>query len=203
MAVNEMTEGSGLNRVLSQAFGVQGAAAPFLATEVFPVLVMGNDRPEWKYLSDERLSMGRATDAATVGQQSSSGLKVDSTQTRTLAVVERIICAQTASTNQFLEVRSGRSATSDSTSKGFFRDLRFRLGNQPSADNFIHTTATPQGNVMGIFALPAAGQVVIEGPFVLMPGSYIQVTSQSTNTQVVATFIWREYAAAQGELRGV
>lgn len=198
MPTNEMTEGGGLNRVLSSAFGVQGPAAPFMATEVFPVLVLGNDRPEWHFLADERLSSGRRNDGASVGNYSHVGLKV-AAELGTIAVVERIRITGGGS----WEIRIGRSAASDAAGKGYFCDTRFAVGNQPSADLFDRTQATQQGNLLERIAVAASLDQLVTGPWVLHPDSFIVVTSTAVNTGVDASFYWREYRATDGELRGV
>lgn len=201
MAVNEMTEGAGLNRVLSNAFGVQGAAAPFLATEVFPVLVMGSERPEWNYLAGQGLAGGYRNDAAAgAGVFSSVGVKVASTL-RTIVVVDQVEVINSTGGVLDYVLRVGRSALSDAAGKGFYRDLRYPVGAQPSADLFDYSNAVTQGNTVYRLRVPTGDSRSLQRPVILFPDSYVLVQCVTANNACQASFNWREYAAADGELR--
>ena len=132
MGFNEMVGGDRINLLLSKRFKIQGPPAPVMASEMFPVTVTENDRPEFHFLAQSHLWGATATDLGVVAQRSNSGVQnpVDS---GVLVVVKRVwlstdgipdavfdlrveltnggVTPDTVSATRFLDTRLGGSST--------------------------------------------------------------------------------------------
>ena len=199
MSQNELEDGAGLNQILSRAFGVQGAAAPFMASEVFPVLVMGNDRPEWQFLSGDRLASGFHSDAAIAAQRSHVGIN-NPAGSGAICVVESIIVSGISAT---VAIAIGKGAVIDSAAgQKFFRDTRLPIATGgPTCDLYDTTQAGALGATVLTLEVGAVA-LEVKGPWILAPDGFLLVRG-GTAVAVSANFIWREYAAANGELRNI
>lgn len=201
MSRNELEHGERINSILSRAFGVQGPPAPFMASELFPNLVMGNDRPEWGYLGNERYCAGQGSDAAAVGQTSHVGLN-NPDASGVIAVVTGIVLANNTGAVATIDIAVGRDNTPDSSAGGHFRDTRYPSSQVSTCDIWLRTNATTQGTTIARYKIATGGTIVVTQPFVLSPGGFVVVRHSAQNVVCDASFYWREYAAAEGELRG-
>lgn len=198
MRQNEMTEGSRVNRMLSNKYGVQGPPAPFMASELFPMIDVGSPPPEDYYLADQRLAMGRRIDAATGAQYSAVGIH-NPAGSGAIVVVDSIHLYSTSTL--LADVRIDTNPTTDATGSGWWRDTRWSGAGAPVADLFDRTTATQTGNLVGVIRVLANTDGVVEGPFVLGEDGWVGVDWQTVSQAMDATFRWREYAATEAELR--
>jgi len=203
MSQNELESGAGLNQVLSKAFGVQGAAAPFMASEVFPTLVMGNDRPEWNFLSGDRLCAGAQSDAAVAAQISQVGLN-NPAGSGVIIVVESVTVTDvTGGAARLYRLGLGIGATIDTATGAAFVDTRWGFVNTPTGDVYRLTQVARTGTTILTFPVAGAGHTTIKGPWVLAPDGFIVASGNGVASAIDASYSWREYAAADGELRNI
>lgn len=203
MAQNEIEYGQGLNQVLSRRFGVQGAPSPFMASEVFPTLVLGNDRPEWGFLQQERRAGGNAADAAVAAQSSQVGV-TNPSGSNAIVVITRIIVNNSTAGALLHNIGIGNSVTVDNLGSSFFLDTRLGFATQrPTANVFLLTQATGIGNIIAQVTAPAAQWAELQGAWILGPNGFLVVRGALNQQAVSAAFEWYEYAASPGELFGV
>lgn len=209
MARNEMTEGEGLNRILSNVYGIQGPPAQFMASEVFPMLVMGNERPEWQALEGRRLAHAQFTDGAVVGQYSRGGIW-NRPSKNAIVVVEHVNAYRSAASASDYELRIGVSNQEgpsiwDSTLETQFRDTRWMndVGTKvPTTNAVILTSVNQIGKAIETFYLDQYDNWQLDGPIVLGPGGYLLLQAGNTNQQTLGSMQFIEWAARPGELLG-
>ena len=202
MARNEMTEGAGLNRILSDAFGVQGAAAPFMASEVFPMLVLGNDRAEWKYLSGERLAGVVRGVTGSLGNISHAGL-YNSAGSGILGVIQSLnIMNHTGATDDFVVSIGASPFPVGGASQGFYRDRRWGDA-LTGLRAFYRLNATAVGDSIWGERLTDDESKTVKLPIILPPGSFVACWASASNVDFTTAWEWYEYGATDGELRGI
>lgn len=205
MAQNELEDGASINLVLSRRFGVQGAPAPFMASEVFPTLAMEGPSapPEYHFLGGSRLVAGQRLDTAAAANFSHAGLQ-NPLESGALIVVHRIILNESAGVNDTLIVAiGGQAAAFVGAVGGEFRDTRQGFGaNTGSAGKiFISTQATQLGREMFRVRMETQSTLAIDQPgIVLGPGGFCVCRPNGQNSQVDASFLWVERALTKGEL---
>jgi len=202
MGQNELQGGEGVNLILTKRFRIQGAAAPYMASELFPNITLENDRPEWAFLAGDRLCSGDGTDGA-VAAQTSNVFVLNPAGSNALVVVSRIITISFAT--QSLDIRIGINNSALSGARKPFRDMRF---GQPAgtagsiAQVGIHTSATVIGRIILALRVLDDERIMLPGAWILTPGSFLAVSSGDVNNRVDANFEWMERAAQPGELQG-
>lgn len=198
---------SGLNQILAKRLTTPGAAvAPGVAPELFPNLVLENDRPEWKYLAGEKLaSMAGFAIAAVAASISTIRLR-NPLGSNVLAIFEEIEVQPASATDVVISriTESGALGTEGGTAS---RDTRFADDALVTGHCRIQVTG---GAIMvpGLNAVPlrrwfsvASGERVISRlPYVLSPGNAIDITTVTENITLLASAAWRERAAQPGEL---
>lgn len=206
MGQNEMTEGAGVNLILSKKFGVVGAPSPLMASEIFPNVILQNDRPEWPFLEGDKIAGGFIQDAGVAAQISHVGLH-NPADSGILVVVQSILVDITGG-----DTRIDLGVTPDATdtlTTGTPRDTRFefRRAGGPETTALLFTltqvgtiTATQLAqlthNVSSVI-------VPYKVPIVLGPDGFVMVRGVGTNQAVGASFNWVEQKAASGELQGI
>ena len=195
-----MEFGQGLNLVLSRAFGVQGAPAPFMASEIFPMVVLGNDRPEWGFLQNCRYAQGRGLDAANAGDTSHVGLQ-NPVGSGAIMVIERIMMANTTANALTLNLAIGIGITPDASGGETFLDTRYGVAaNFPTGNIVLLTQVAGVGTLIDQVRVTANSVLTYPGPFILGPGGFFVVRGAAANQSATAAFRWYEYSASDGEL---
>lgn len=205
MGLNEMTEGAGANLILQKVYGVVGAPSPIMASELFPQVVVRNDRPEWPFLEGDRIAAGVVSDGAVVGQISHVGL-INPVDSGVLVIVKEFLIAQgTAQRTNLIFIGQNVEAT-DTTAPGAPRDSRFQLiavgGPETTALLF---TLTQVGTITAapIATVSFSDTFRYDQPIVLGPGGFLMVRGSVSNEGLTVSFSWLEQKAASGELQGV
>jgi len=202
MAQNEMDSGARLNNILSKRFEIEGAPAPFMASELFPNVVLELDRPEWKWLANEKPGWGYRFQAAVAGQYSFVALSVS--QDSVLVVVE---AAYVWSPAQCFIGIDNDIASYTSSGTFYARDSRFgyeptgvKVRNVASAAALIPDMWYVQAAPGGVTSMPGVVNV-LPAPVVLHKGFSLVIRTGTQNTNLTAGFVWREREASPGELR--
>ena len=116
-------QGGRLNSILHKLLNMaEGSPSPTLATDVFPMLALEVDRPEWHFLGGERLGWARWYLGGTAAQYSHVGLR-NPAGSGVLLVVDRIVVSVAAGNPVQLGLRT--VAAVDVVSSGLSRDTRF------------------------------------------------------------------------------
>jgi len=195
---------TGLSEVLTKRLTTPGgSSAPSVAPEIFPCLVLENDRPEWLRLAGSGLySRGTSVTAGGAGTRSSA--QIINAQTRTLVVVERVEIAVAAGLVSAYTIMGAPGALPIGTQiRGQARDSRWPRTpagqpNQSTALIIIDNTLGLAGTSAAA-ALPATA--VITQPWVLAPGDAMYVCPNADNVAITyVSFFWRERPAQPGEL---
>lgn len=174
-----------------------------VAPELMPVLAIESDRPEWAFLKDEVLGVGR-TEVAAVANQTSFVQLFNPSGSNVLIVIEQI--AVGAGVAAFARVRSHAAALGATTGDENFRDLRRRGNTGPLVAELRSGNQAAQ---LSGFALETARIVastympLFSAPIVVSPGTGISVQSDAPATGVglEVFFRWSERGAALIELR--
>lgn len=188
----------GLGQVLSRRLTTPGGAvAPTVAPELFPVLTLENDRPEWGQLKGEIICSKYDSAAAVAAQYGQFQLYLPS-NVSTIAVVTSIKShnANFLSVARGVGIGGGVAGWAGRTTAN--RD--FRMSGQNTAVILERRSDAVLPSVFpGITMLGAAGDTYDE-PIVITPGTSLIVYAQTVNQEVRITFNWRERAAQPGEI---
>jgi len=175
----------------------EGAPSPTLATDIFPVMVLETDRPEWKFLAGERLCFMRWYDNATAGEYSVIGIR-NPAGSGVLLVTESILVAPNAAGDWSMGIRG--NTTVDATNPGRTRDTRTAA--QTTTGQIIELTqvgvpAYPmyQGSIL------ANDPWLFEVPVVLTPGWELVIWPGAQNVSMECSFAWRERPLESSETR--
>lgn len=197
---NEVLEGS-LNQLIAKRFGMQaGSPSPLVAAEIFPVVVLEDDRVEYGFMKREVLGAARCVQGATAAVISNAMLRNPPNSGVIVTVLGFEM--QTASNIDVLANYSdvANYATLDA---GLPRDLRFGApaptNNTVAVPSHDATNAVPAGaKALFRFAANPTGFQRVE--LILGPGTSVEVRTVSVNTSLVVNWIWRERTAQPGEL---
>lgn len=186
------------NGVLHKLLGMpEGAPSPTLATDVFPMLALEVDRPEWKFLGGERLCGGRMTDGNVAAQYSHVGLR-NPAGSGMLVVVQKILIGFAANGAMYVALRA--ISTADNIYATYTRDSRWP-GLLGSAKIIDHTTAVAQGTPYAYIRGLANTTAQLTDPYVLHPGYDLLVRNAAVNVQVDCSFMWTERGFEPNETR--
>lgn len=196
MAMQNEVQVGRYQHLLERLLSMKGEIAQQqLAPEILPILVLESERPEWKALANERLCVGGAFAAATVGQFSVVQLW-NPAPARTLVVVDSLIVnPQQAGFILLSHWDTGASGGSAVAGSRGFRDGRLpRGGASTAALTFGYTNAARPGTSIASLYFSAApfNSQVIPLSFVLTPGRGLAVESVVVNNAISAYFNWRE-----------
>lgn len=188
----------GLNDVLTKRLTTPGGSnAPSVAPEIFPVLALESDRPEWSWLKGEILAARYGTVAAVAGQFSAMQYYLP-TNARTVAVVKNIrthnntaiVIARLVGISGGLAGWTGRTTATCDT----------RAGGQNTAvicEDIQNIASPSQFPTMTI--LNATNQEY-EQPIVIAPGGSLGIIGAAVNTALQVSITWYERPAQPGEL---
>ncbi|MCI0372639.1 MAG: hypothetical protein L0214_15005 [candidate division NC10 bacterium] len=193
------------NQLLYRLLAMQeGAPAPVLATEIFPMLGLEMDRLEWKFLTGTQLVMGTAIQLAVAGQFSHVCLQ-NPVKSGVLVVIEDVLvqAESTVSGGAVGTIFTG-TTTLTNANAAIHRDLRAssnpgsNLGTVGQIRVGANVSATPPG-VSGLSVVDAyqvlSSQVIQTQRrlgVVLEPGSGFGVSSVVANQGWRATYRWYE-----------
>lgn len=203
---NEIQTGR-LNAILHKLLGItEGAPAPSLAPDVFSMLALEVDRPEWKFLAGERLCCASKYLAAGGAGQYTSFILWNPAGSGILAVVTRIFNHLGAAATYVVRANATEPSGAGYASAASYRGLRdFRYAPSPTAKPtcllYYQTTASPAGiNVLGQWRIGAGGEIR-DIDVVLPPGTGLSCENSTVNTEASVGFFWRERALEPSETR--
>lgn len=188
----------GLDQLLAKRLTTPGGSvSPTVAPELFPVITLENDRPEWGFIKGERLYQRRIFMTAVGAQYNTLQLFVP-LASRTIAVVEEI---KTGNTNA---VEIGRGVA-DGGLAGWTgqiirsRDMRVSSGSQCELSS---NTNALRPVITGFFDRLSLDQASTKQPYILggRSGDALFIASIVVNQSLDVTVTWRERGAQPGEL---
>jgi len=189
---------SGLSQLLTKRLTTPGGSdAPAVAPELFPVLALENDRPEWGYLKGEGHYAVYIAVGAVAAEYGMAQLYLPTTA-RTIAVVTEISSPDALAKN--VGMATGISGGIAGWAAGTTLNMDSRRRGQGGAVLYENNTDVAQPAVHGRAAqLTVAGQSV-RGPFILAPGGCLMIYSVTVNQSMLANVRWYERPAEPGEL---
>lgn len=187
-----------LGRLLGQS-GVLEVASD-LSPEISPVLVLESDRPEWAFLSNQRLVSVFGGMAAVAAQTSIFRL-INPAGSNVLATIQRgtLVPAATAQATLFVG-----GAVADLTTAGVpvFRDSRSGfVGGAALRASFDNNVAASGFGIERQNALGNAPIFFQCFPIILAPGSHVDITIDTVNVAGPVAVHWREREIGKYEQR--
>jgi len=193
---------TGLNEVLAKRLTTPGGTiAPAVAPELFPIITLESERPEWGHLKGELLFSRAVTPAVPVA--SSHVILRNPASSRTMAVITRINALTTAGVLSVVLAPIGTFGTGAANSTGIARDGR---------DTAFAGGVFTRTSQLTIFSLDAALSAVSESfrsqttsmdltePWVLTPGNDLVIYGRTVAAALLVNLFWRERAMQPGEL---
>ena len=174
----------------------EGAPSPTLATDIFPMLALESDRPEWAFLAGERLCFMQWHDAAVVAEYSSLGLR-NPVASGVLVVVESMN-VMIATGGYALGMRG--NSTVDAANPGRTRDSR-TAAQATAAQMVERTQGTVPAYPMWTGAVISNTNGFSEFPVILTPGWELMIWNATVNSNITVAFTWRERALGSSETR--
>jgi len=181
----------------------EGAPSPTLATDVFPILVLEAERPEWEFLKGDRL-MGCAFNQPATGGVNSKVRIRNPAGSGALVVVT--MC--TISIGQNNDVQYGFEATNSdlaTTLSESILDTRFAEGGTtfPTGVGRVSRANTAGANSVNILEYGMAARVSRRDHFkvVLSEGFSFNVRSTAVNVSLTGGWEWRERHLEPSETR--
>lgn len=201
---NEILEGS-LNQVLLSRLAMQGTApVPALMPEMNAAIVLENDRSEWGYIKRELHSSGWGVQAALAANYSIIRLN-NPPSSNVLAVVTLIAVQNAQQTRVLLIPRSVAAGvgvpnlpTPQFSAPTDARVFVLAPTQRTTLALSAGTSAAFYPSSSQLMRLPANGRSEVE--IVLCPGSAIDMTGETLNSQQEVLVAWRERRAEPGEL---
>jgi len=207
MAVNEIQIGR-YNSLLHKLLAMkEGAPSPILAPEIIPVVVLENDRPEWRFLEGVILRAGGGSQAAGgAGTVAMYGLR-NPVGSNALLVVERVFIGTTTISVFTIQTLNQDSALT-AANFGFPRDNRVSGAAGAVAKAGVGicvggSAATGFTNAKDLVSLlvPANVTSVFDLSFVLQPGTELIILCGTANLAFRASFAWSERSMEPSETR--
>lgn len=185
----------GLSQILDKRLMLPGgAAAPAVAPELFPCVVLESDRPEYQFLANQgRYGRGTSVGAGGAGTRATAAL-YNPSDSNTLVVIERITAAAASGLLVFAIQNVGAAAPFGTAAKGRSTDSRSQASTgdvRLSAASLIpdNTLAAPGAGTFMVGPLAFDDQI----PVILAPGSVCYVYPNADNVAITyCTFQWRE-----------
>lgn len=191
------------NAILHKLLGiVDDAPSPKLATEIFPVLSLEADRPEWAFLGNERLMAARGDAVAVAGNYAYVSLNNPS-DSGVIVTVERVMVA--CSTGLTYEGVLGLGpAQAQNLTHSTPRDSRYQTPTGTFGVGAAVLRQDSQATVVNgpAFRIPNNATLEIDAPWVLAPGFALLWQHGTVATAIErVSFVWRERLLAGGETR--
>lgn len=196
------------SELLGRLLGASGVleVAPDLSPEISATLVLENDRPEWAFLSNQRLIAAAPGVAALAGNF--SGIRVRNPPTSSvLAIIEAMECfSSTAAVLLNVNVGIGAGTTDRATTNqaAFARDSRTSTAATQTSALVVSVDNTLQiGNGIEQLQANAANQMLqaVNLPIVLAPGSFYDFATNAFALSLFANLRWRERNIGKYEQR--
>lgn len=200
--VNEVLVGRP-NAILHKLLNMkEGAPSPQLSPDLQAVLVLENDRPEFKFLGGETLGMGFGDAAAGAANYSHVGL-INPVGSGVLVVVERVLLALTAAGSIGQIGLQAIGATAWSTAHAYMRDTRGYPASGSGQTSALTGTfvGADLGAAHGYLWQQPLGANRIDLDMVLSPGFVALVRPGTVNQRCVATWFFRERPIELSETR--
>lgn len=175
-----------------------GSKVTEVLPEMFPVLELENTTPELLALTGWRMAWQSTTRPPNVGNVSESQLfnPVGSGQ---LVAITQLILESTVANVVQSEIQGAALGTPVS---GLFRDARFGVPRRTIARVSTADSAVAVGGGLRI-TLSANTAVFLKddnGIVILVPGTGLNVSTISTNTNLTVNYFWRERLALESEI---
>lgn len=190
----------------------EGSPTPTLAPELFAMLALEVDRPEWAWLKAEKLCMGYDSEAAGVGARSMIGLR-NPTGSGVLAVIKEIGATFDAAYIILTQNLGNGAALAGFTAGGASAVCDFRAGvnglgyeSLPTCEIIADTAAIAGGAFMRIFPYGGLGSARMFHhihPIVLPPNSAVIVVGPTDNLAMITSFVWTERKVEPMEMQDV
>jgi len=190
-----------LNQLIARRLTTPGPApSPTVEPAIFPSLVLESDRPEWGYISGERLcGVGGAVTA--VAAQYSSIAIINPVGSRTIAVVEASQVSVPSGGIRYQITQAGMALT---VATPGVRDSRWNTDGLIGSGRGVLTAGIGATLVQPpdpVLQLVTTGTYLNEHPFVIHPGWTLVLQQTVANVAINSAFIlWRERTAQPGEL---
>lgn len=205
---NEIQTGR-LNSILHKLLDMkEGAPAPSLGSDIVPMLALEVDRPEWKFLGNEKLCIAPFLPAA-VASNIGQGSIFNPDGSNVLCIIEDWVWTVQSTSTFTVEVRVDTSEITGTLRSGQLRDGRWGAPNTVFPTCRVRDNAT--GSTVGGFLLAnyrgTGSQLLarppLAVPFVLTPGNAYTVGGVQgvANSNVFGYFLWRERAFEPSETR--
>lgn len=190
----------GLNDVLTKRLTTPGGSnAPSVAPEIFPVLTLENDRPEWIHLAGGGLFSKVVSITAVAAQYSMAQIYVPSDR-RTIVVVENV---RRSSSPTGINIARGVGISAglggwvgQSTAA---RDFRQRSEGSGAIIETTTNVALPTTFAL-LDLLETDNGEAHAVPFIVTPGTALILFGTAVNSTLRFTLKWRERSAQPGEL---
>lgn len=188
----------GLNQVLAKRLTTPGGSvAPTVAPELFPILALENDRPEWGYVKGELRAGARISLAASAGNYNALQLYLPSTANSICVVTDIFGNSGTGGSN--VERAQGIGAGVAGWVANVTQPADFRWPPRTQVILERYTGAgIPLGN--GTIDRISASANKITTPFVIAPGTSLLMRTDIVNSILDITLRWYERTAQPGEL---
>lgn len=200
--VNELGQGR-FNKGLTSYFVLKGAntAVPQVAPEIQPVFGLADPPMDFRWLAGE-YSWGRAFFIAAVAARFSRSKLRNPAGSGALVLVDQIIFS-TATACAFAISSIAIDATNLAvTLTGLPLDGRQNTGAGSTAVPSAADAATSLGGGTAFVNCQAFDTRVLEGGWVINPGSALQVDCEDANVASLISWRWRERPVDQNELLG-
>ena len=197
MTVPNLINDWGLNEVLRRRYNVQeGAPAPTMAMETFPVVEVGPFTPELEFLAGWRRCGSRGLISLNAGNPSQLFLSnpVDS---RTIAVIDAVQVAYSGSDTE-LALYAGYLVGSLGAVQSVPLDTRFGLPAVTTISSLVcsgENAAAAAAARRAFDYMPVTTNQVDKirpGPIILSPGYTLMLGTTANNVSLFASFRWRE-----------
>jgi len=195
---------SGLNEIITRRLTTPGgSAAPAVAPEIFPVLVLESDRPEWGVLKGENpFAVSRVAAAPGVGNFLTHAL-VNPTGSGVIVVVKRLAAVAGTGLVRVGVAENGTYGAGGVQGIGIPTDSRISAF---AGAVFTRRSASSLTELIGAGAVTPSplwfGEATtnLDIPFILKPGWGMFVATNSSNTALTTNIFWTERKAQPGEL---
>lgn len=188
----------GLNQVLARRLTTPGGAvAPTVAPELFPTLVLENDRPEWSYPKGELRAGARVTLGASGGNYNALQLYLPSTARSICIVTDVFGNSGTGGANVQRAQGIGAGVAGWIANVTQPADFRWPLQTQTILERYTGALAA-LGNGT-IDRISSAGNN-IKQPIIVAPGTALLLVTDIVNSALDITVRWYERTAQPGEL---
>lgn len=188
------------NAVLHKLLAMkEGAPAPLLAPEIFAMIALEVDRPEWAFLGNERLSQGAYAAAGAAAKYTMVGLW-NPAGSDTLMIVDQITVLPASAAILYTNMSTRAEVLTSWSQASALRDSRLHgLGSAGSL--FYHQLAVVPGEQLDYWKVPSSASTTRSVEYVLSPGYALFVYNTTANVGLSAALRWRERGMEPSESR--